>query len=58
VHTDNAGDGDLNVFIEGPGGVEEPVRVNKVLRQRSFCGESARCEMNVRSVVAAYKTLF
>ena len=30
VHTDNAGDGDLNVLIEGPGGVEEPVRVNKV----------------------------
>jgi len=31
VHTDGAGDGDLNVTVEGPGGLEEPVRLNKVL---------------------------
>ena len=31
VHTDGAGEGDLKVVIEGPGGVEEPVRVDKVL---------------------------
>jgi len=31
VHTDGAGDGDLAVMVEGPGGAEEPVRVNKVL---------------------------
>jgi len=31
VHTDGAGDGDLKVVVEGPGGVEEPVRVDKVL---------------------------
>jgi len=31
VHTDGAGDGDLVVMVEGPGGAEEPVRVNKVL---------------------------
>ena len=31
VHTAGAGDGDLQVTVEGPGGVEEPVRVNKVL---------------------------
>jgi len=30
VHTEGAGDGDLNVVVEGPGGVEEPVRLNKV----------------------------
>ena len=31
VHTDGAGDGELAVHVEGPGGVEEPVRLNKVL---------------------------
>jgi len=30
VHTDGAGEGELKVAIEGPGGVEEPVRVDKV----------------------------
>ena len=31
VHTDGAGDGELKVMVEGPGGAEEPVRVNKVV---------------------------
>ena len=31
VHTDGVGDGELAVHVEGPGGVEEPVRLNKVI---------------------------
>jgi len=31
VHTDGAGEGDLDVVVEGPGGLEEPVRVNQVV---------------------------
>jgi len=30
VHTDGAGDGELAVNVEGPGGVDESVRVDKV----------------------------
>jgi len=30
VHTDGAGDGDLKVSCEGPGGKEVPVNVKKV----------------------------
>lgn len=30
VHTDGAGDGELKVSGEGPGGKDEPIRVKKV----------------------------
>jgi filamin len=32
VHTDGAGDGELKVSGEGPGGKDEPIRVKKVCR--------------------------
>jgi len=40
VHTDGAGEGELSVMIEGPGGAEEPVRVDKV---RQPCSDLIYC---------------